>query len=133
LLPFVAANPAVDFFPLQMTVPSGLPANIHRVTDELMTFADTAALIEQLDLVISVDTSVIHLAGALGKPAWLLLPRRYEWRWSLDGESNNWYHSVCVLRQTRNGDWDYPLQEAFGPRLARFLDKSKLPNAVIGK
>jgi ADP-heptose:LPS heptosyltransferase len=59
----------------------------------------------EMDLVISVDTSAIHLAGALGRPAWLLLPHRYEWRWGLEGEANAWYNSVRVFRQGRPGAW----------------------------
>jgi tetratricopeptide (TPR) repeat protein len=69
-------------------------------------FADTAALIEQLDLVISVDTAVAHLAGALGKPVWVL--NRFDtcWRWLLEREDTPWYPSMRLFRQVRLGDWD---------------------------
>jgi tetratricopeptide (TPR) repeat protein len=67
-----------DFFALQTSVPAVMPRNLHNVTEELVTLADTAALIQQMDLVITVDTSIVHLAGAIGHPAWLLLPHRYE-------------------------------------------------------
>jgi tetratricopeptide (TPR) repeat protein len=75
-------------------------------TSELRDFADTAALIEQLDLVISVDTSVAHLAGALGKPVWIL--NRFDtcWRWLLDRTDSPWYPTVKLYRQQRPGDWD---------------------------
>lgn len=68
-------------------------------------FADTAAVLEQLDLVISVDTSVAHLAGALGRPVWLMLPFLPDWRWMLDRDDSPWYPSVRLFRQRRPGDW----------------------------
>jgi ADP-heptose:LPS heptosyltransferase len=75
-----------------------------------------------MDLVITVDTSIVHLAGALGKATWLLLPHRYEWRWSLEGESNNWYDSVHVIRQQAAGDWDGVLATVFGTRLRNWVE-----------
>ena len=73
--------------------------------DELNDFADTAALIELLDLVITVDTSVAHLAGALGKPVWIMLPYAPDWRWLLDRNNSPWYPSVRLFRQPRIGAW----------------------------
>ena len=69
-------------------------------------FADTAALISFLDLVISVDTAPAHLAGALGKPVWVLLPIAPDWRWLLDREDSPWYPTARLFRQSRMGDWD---------------------------
>ena len=67
---------------------------------------DTALTILNLDLVISVDTMVAHLAGALGKPVWTLLTHAADWRWMLDTETSPWYPSMRLFRQTRAGDWD---------------------------
>ena len=75
-------------------------------TDELDDFADTAALVANLDLVIAVDTSVVHLAGAMGKPVWVLLPFVPDWRWMLHREDSPWYPTVRLFRQQREGDWD---------------------------
>ena len=69
-------------------------------------FDDTAAYIQHLDLVISVDTAAAHLAGALGKPVWILLPTPAEWRWYPYGESTPWYSSARLFIQKQRGDWD---------------------------
>lgn len=73
---------------------------------QLKGFADTAALIQALDLVISVDTSVAHLAGALGKPVWILLPYAPDWRWMLDREDTPWYPSARLFRQDASRRWE---------------------------
>jgi hypothetical protein len=72
---------------------------------DLTEFADTAALVDVLDLVISVDTSVAHLAGALGRPVWILLPFCPDFRWMLGREDTPWYPSARLLRQAGPGDW----------------------------
>ncbi len=69
-------------------------------------FSDTAALLSLMDLVVSVDTSVVHLAGALGKPVWVLLPFAPDWRWLMDREDSPWYPTARLFRQPRAGDWD---------------------------
>jgi len=69
-------------------------------------FADTAGALENLDLVICNDTSLAHLAGAMGKPCWILLPYLYNWRWHLDLNNCDWYDSVKLYRQKEKGDWD---------------------------
>ena len=74
---------------------------------ELTDFAETAALIDNLDLVISVDTSVAHLAGALGKPTWVLLTVEPDWRWLLARDDTPWYPSVRLYRQPQPGAWDH--------------------------
>jgi tetratricopeptide (TPR) repeat protein len=73
--------------------------------DELTDFGETAALCECLDLVITVDTSVAHLCGALGKPTWILLPFHPDWRWMLERTDSPWYPSVKLYRQAARGDW----------------------------
>jgi Flp pilus assembly protein TadD len=74
-------------------------------TAEIGDFSDTAALIANLDLIISVDTAVLHLAGAMGKPAWALIPKVPDWRWGLEGETSPWYPTIKLYRQTALGDW----------------------------
>ena len=75
-------------------------------TDELADFSDTAALVEALDLVISVDTAAAHLAGAMGKPVWLL--NRFDacWRWLLGRSDSPWYPTMRLFRQPRYRDWE---------------------------
>jgi hypothetical protein len=84
------------------------------LTKLLPHYAETAALIAALDLVISVDTSVAHLAGALGKPVWLLLPTDPDWRWMLGRADTPWYSSMRLFRQTQAGDWQGLLSRVFG-------------------
>jgi Flp pilus assembly protein TadD len=79
---------------------------LHDFTSELHDFEDTAALIVNLDLVISVDTSVAHLAGALGKPVWLLKRFDTDWRWLLNRNDSPWYPTLRQFRQPRPGDWN---------------------------
>ena len=78
---------------------------LHDLGDALGDFADTAAAMSALDLVISVDTSTAHLAGVIGKPVWLLLPRTPDWRWLLDREDSPWYPTARLFRQTTYGSW----------------------------
>jgi ADP-heptose:LPS heptosyltransferase len=73
---------------------------------ELADFADTAALISLLDLVVSVDTSVVHLTGAIGRPFWVLVPLAPDFRWLLDREDSPWYPTARLFRQPRPDDWE---------------------------
>ncbi|TYL82426.1 tetratricopeptide repeat protein [Bradyrhizobium rifense] len=105
----LADLPGVSFVSLQkgpgasQSPPQGL--SLHDWTDDLHDFGETAALIEALDLVISVDTGVAHLAGALGRPVWLL--NRFDrcWRWLLNRDDSPWYPSLRQFRQIQPGDW----------------------------
>jgi ADP-heptose:LPS heptosyltransferase len=72
---------------------------------ELTDFGETAAAISALDLVITVDTAVAHLAGSLGKPVWLLLAYASDWRWMLYREESPWYPTMRIFRQKRPGEW----------------------------
>jgi hypothetical protein len=76
------------------------------LTHKLNDFSDTAALIANLDLVITVDTAVAHLAGAMGKPVWVLLPFVPDWRWMMDREDSPWYPTMRLFRQKVAGQWD---------------------------
>jgi ADP-heptose:LPS heptosyltransferase len=78
---------------------------LHDWTDDLRDFADTAALMENLDLIISSDTSVVHLAGAIGKPVWALLPSVPDWRWFLGRSDSPWYPTMRLFRQQRPMEW----------------------------
>jgi tetratricopeptide (TPR) repeat protein len=76
------------------------------VGEAFADFAGVAAVISRLDLVISVDTSIAHLAGALGKPVWIMLPFAADWRWLTGREDSPWYPTARLFRQPRHGDWD---------------------------
>ncbi|MBP2299071.1 tetratricopeptide repeat protein [Azospirillum picis] len=78
---------------------------VEDVMERVRDFADTAAILSNLDLLITVDTAIVHLAGALGVPAWLLLPHVPDWRWLLDRADSPWYPSLRLFRQPRPGDW----------------------------
>ncbi|WP_181321685.1 tetratricopeptide repeat protein [Trinickia symbiotica] len=80
-------------------------SSIRHFGDELGSFVDTAGLVQCLDCIVTVDTSVAHLAGALGKPLWMMLPYLPDWRWLLDREDNPWYPSARLFRQAHAGDW----------------------------
>jgi tetratricopeptide (TPR) repeat protein len=83
----------------------GIGIEVTDLSDELQDFADTAAAIAALDLVITVDTAVAHLAGAMGKPVWTLLPFVPHWRWMLGSQTTPWYPTMRLFRQTTRGDW----------------------------
>jgi hypothetical protein len=88
------------------------PGMVTDLSSELTDFAQTAAVIRNLDLVITTDTSVAHLAGALGQPVWTMLRWSPDWRWAMSGQSNAWYPTMRLFRQARRDDWREPLAEA---------------------
>lgn len=104
----IFAVPDIAFVSLQ---PGGHCDGVLDIESGLTDFAATAALIDVLDLVITVDTAVAHLAGALGKPTWLLLPAIPDWRWQLDRNDSPWYPSMTLFRQSRHGHWEAPIAE----------------------
>ncbi len=99
------------FYSLQMGPPAarlkqlGTGARIVDLQDEQQDLADTAAIVSNLDLVITIDTSIAHLAGAMGKPVWILLHRAPDWRWLLDREDSAWYPTARLFRQSTLGNW----------------------------
>jgi hypothetical protein len=112
LQPMVDARPdALELYGLQQEIrpvdEAYLSAHpvLRHFGQALRDFGDTAALVDQMDLVISVDTSVVHLAGAMGKPTWLLLPFVPDWRWMLGREDSPWYPTLRLFRQAQPGNW----------------------------
>jgi tetratricopeptide (TPR) repeat protein len=99
----------VQFYSLQVGPAAaelrGADANVIGLTEGIQDFADTAARMERLDLVVSVDTAVAHLAGALARPVWTLLCHTPDWRWMLDREDSPWYPTMRLFRQPKSGDW----------------------------
>lgn len=120
-VPFAALAPlaavgGLRFYSLQKGPAAGAlresanPLDVVDLADELADFSDTAAAMAGLDLVISVDTAVAHLAGALGKPAWTMLKVAPDWRWMLGREDSPWYPTMRLYRQSVAGDWSAPVQ-----------------------
>ncbi len=105
--------PGTSFFSLQKdnsaTALEDFENMVADLSKELKTFSHTAAVIHHLDIVITVDTSVAHLAGAMGKPVWLLLPYVPEWRWLLNANTTPWYPTMTLYRQSSRGDWSSPV------------------------
>ena len=95
-------------------------SRVTHVGGELANFTDTAAAIALADLVISADTAVAHLAGAMGRPLWVLIPFQPDWRWTLDGETSPWYPTARLFRQTSLGDWDGVIARV-AAELGRFM------------
>ncbi|APV49608.1 hypothetical protein BWI17_07905 [Betaproteobacteria bacterium GR16-43] len=112
--------PGIEFVSVQKEVREpdraalGAAANVRHFGEALADFRDTAALVSQLDLVISVDTAVAHLAGAMGKPVWVLLPHAPDWRWMLEREDSPWYPSARLIRQPRTEDWASVMERVRG-------------------
>jgi hypothetical protein len=108
LLPLLDVD--ATFVSLQKEIRAGeaetlTSCNVLQFSPQLGDFSDTAALISQLDLVISVDTGVAHLAGALGKPVWILVTHAPDWRWLLDRDDSPWYPSARLFRQRETREW----------------------------
>ncbi len=97
------------------TAPPGM--NIVPLDAEIADFEDTAAILSLADLLVSVDSSPVHLAGALNRPAWVLLPFLPDWRWLLQRSDSPWYPSLQLFRQPAPGDWK-PVMHDVGLALA---------------
>jgi Glycosyltransferase family 9 (heptosyltransferase) len=114
------ATPDVEFVSIQKEIaPQDAAAlrahaNVIHIGDGLRDFTDTAAVVSLLDLVVSADTAVVHLAGALGRPVWVLLPFSPDFRWLLEREDSPWYPTARLFRQPRPGDWESVLARVQG-------------------
>jgi hypothetical protein len=99
--------PGVRLFNLQQEgVPEGSRSEgVADLGSDFDSLADAAGALHHMDLVISVDAALLHLAGAMGRPAWALLPFAANWRWLLDREDSPWYPTLRLFRQSRRGDW----------------------------
>jgi tetratricopeptide (TPR) repeat protein len=131
LLPILDAN--ATFISLQKDIrPAdaallGQRGDIVQFPDKLVDFSDTAALMAHLDLIISVDTSTAHLAGALGRPVWILLPYLPDWRWLLDRDTSPWYPSARLFRQDETRAWESVVVRVRAA-LSDFIDGQRLRN-----
>jgi tetratricopeptide (TPR) repeat protein len=109
-------TPGVHFYGLQKGLEANqvenLPEdiNVTNLGGELRDFSDTAAVLANLDLIITVDTAVAHLAGAMARPVWTMIPFIPDWRWAMSDETTPWYPSMRLFRQKRPKKWDHPVQ-----------------------
>jgi tetratricopeptide (TPR) repeat protein len=129
--------PEISFYSLQRGEHrkdlTDLPPHI-QVQDlgpQLGDFGDLAVIIDQLDLVITVDTSVAHVAGALGKKVWTLLNHVADWRWMLEGETTPWYPTMRLFRQTRPGDWNGVIERVVQALSGEALAKPETQNPTL--
>jgi len=111
----------IDFISLHFGAEdSPRPEGLRVVDNFVSDFADAAAVVGELDLVISVDTATVHLAGALGVPTWCLLPYVPDWRWGLESGTTCWYDSLRLFRQAELGDWSHVIEAVKSDLFERF-------------
>jgi hypothetical protein len=120
-LPFEFHVLQKEFRPEDQSVLAGLN-HLHLHHDDLIDFSDTAALIEEMDLVISVCTSVAHLSGALGQPTWVLLPYSADYRWLVDRNDSPWYPTVSLFRTQNVGDWSSVISNIIAQLKVKFAN-----------
>jgi ADP-heptose:LPS heptosyltransferase len=129
--------PNITFYSLQQSVPprdrSCLQLMEHVIHSHLAfnNFLDTASAISEMDLLVTVDTAVAHLAGALAKPVWMLVQHSPDWRWFLDrGAETPWYPSMQLFRQAQRGHWEQPIQR-LADALRRLAGSTDLPIEML--
>jgi len=108
----------------------GLEDKIVDLSSSLIDFAATAEIIQSLDLIITMDTAVAHLCGALHKEAWVLVPKPADWRWMQEGEKTPWYESLVLFRQGLRGDWTMPIK-TIKTRLKSLAKKPKVGDKTV--
>ena len=101
--------------------------NLVDLSGYLNDFADTAAALAHLDLLVTVDTAVAHLAGALGKPVWILLTHNPDWRWLLDRQASPWYPTARLFRQCAANDWSIAIESVHAELRQRVSATSQNP------
>ncbi|MDD2850931.1 MAG: tetratricopeptide repeat-containing glycosyltransferase family protein [Desulfuromonadaceae bacterium] len=114
LLKPLAELDGIVWYSLQIQNTTELPFPMTDLTPYINDFSDTAALLHNLDLIITIDTALAHLAGAMGKPAWVMLPYAPDWRWLLDRSDSPWYPSIRLFRQEKTGDWQGVIEAVSG-------------------
>jgi SAM-dependent methyltransferase len=107
----------------EMAIYSRWAGQVSDAGASMRDFADSARAVDALDLVITVDTSMVHLAGAMGKPTWLLLPSLCDWRWGISGDESDWYPSVKVFRQRQIEQWVDVIQRVAAALQARSIEQ----------
>ncbi len=113
--PIVDSRPDFQFYSLQLGPREGEFSRLRNVTDlapivgVTKDWTGTAQALQQIDLLICVDTGTLHLAGALARPAWAFIPRAADWRWMTSGESSPWYPTLKLFRQEKAGEWQNPI------------------------
>jgi ADP-heptose:LPS heptosyltransferase len=124
-------NSSASFYSLQKDFQNGIKTGglvVHGFGDDFDNgsgaFMDSAAIIKNLDLVVTVDTSVAHLAGALGVPVWVLLPYESDWRWMLERNDSPWYPTMRLFRQKKPGEWASVVEE-ISQELSKVIQKGK--------
>jgi ADP-heptose:LPS heptosyltransferase len=112
MLDLIKRNPGYEWINLQVDCNPEeeqqlVNAGVGAYPGAITSFADSAALIHHMDVVLSVDTAVAHLSGALGRPTWVMLNQfGLDWRWLLDRDSSPWYSTATLFRQPKIGDWN---------------------------
>jgi hypothetical protein len=127
--------PGVTFYGLQLGSAASQVASceyhIQDLSSELLDWRDTAAVLQQLDLLIAVDSAVANLAGAMGRPVWVALYPVSDWRWLLEGSTTPWYPTARIFRQPRVGDWGTVFEEV-AAELRRPRERSRESSAEEG-